>query len=378
MNDPEARVVRPSGRDLFHAPAGGPYLLAHGVGCLPRSARDHAERSLLAPWETDGGDAWPQWLGAIETFRSTLAHLFGGTASQWCPQPAVSAAISKIISGLDYLPGRNVILISEHAFPSVAYAMDGLSRLGFRVEMVTGDPSRLSTWERLGDPDIAVLVMMHVHSNNGLVSPVAELAAMARANGVFSIVDIAQSAGLLPVCVEGWGADAVVGTSVKWLSGGPGACFAWIAPDVTEQIAPVERGWFSHADPFEMDIRHFQFAPDARRLWGGTPSIAPFVIATAGLQAIAEIGVSAIRDHNLRLSGRLLDLMDGRLGDASALPSLGGTLCLRLGQQHEAALKAGGVRFDRRGPRLRLSFGIWNDEPDVDRVVDCLRSAAEN
>jgi selenocysteine lyase/cysteine desulfurase len=38
-------------------------------------------------------------------------------------------------------------------------------------------------------------------------------------------------------------------------------------------------------------------------------------------------------------------------------------------------LKAGGVRFDRRGTRLRLSFGIWNDEADVDRVADCLLSA---
>lgn len=364
-----------SWRHLFHVPVGGPYLLAHSVGCLPRSAREAADRALFTPWEADGGDAWPQWLGAIDGFRDALVNLFGGTLDQWCPQPGVSAAVSKIISGLECSPGRNVILISEYTFPSVAYALDGLSRLGFRVEMVAGDPSQLSTWRRLDDPDIAVVVPMHVHSNNGLVSPVAELAAIARANSVFSIADIAQSAGVLPISVHTWGVDAVVGTSVKWLVGGPGACFAWIAPHAFERIAPVQRGWFSHADPFEMDVRNFRFAPDARRLWGGTPSVAPIVIATAGLRIIAEIGVSTIRNHNLRMSGRLLDQMDGMLGDVDALPSLGGTLCVTLGQHHEEALKARGVRFDRRGERLRLSFGIWNDETDVDQVADCLRVA---
>lgn len=370
----EGKAAQTSFRHLFHVPTGGPYLLAHSVGCLPRTVRDNVEQAFLTPWATKAGEAWPQWLEAIDRFRVALVNLFGGKPEQWCPQPGVSAAISKIISGLKCPSGRNVILISEHAFPSVAYAVSGLSRLGFRMEIMAGDPSQLSTWRRVSDPDVAVVVMMHAHSNNGLVSPVSALAAEARTNDVFSITDIAQSGGILPVSVDMWGVDAVVGTSVKWLSGGPGACFAWIAPDVIECIAPIEQGWFSHANPFEMDIGHFEFAPDARRLWGGTPSVAPFAMATAGLQTIAGIGVSTIRDHNLRLSGRLLDRMDGLLGDAIALFSLGGTLCLPLDQRHEAALNAANARFDRRSERLRLSFGIWNDETDVDLVADCLRS----
>ncbi|MDE1918209.1 MAG: aminotransferase class V-fold PLP-dependent enzyme [Sphingomonadales bacterium] len=377
MTDPEPRkeTAVPSARHLFHLPVGGPYLLAHSVGCLPRAARDSADQAFFAPWETAGGEAWPQWLGAIDAFRSALVDLFGGELQQWCPQPGVSAAISRIISGLPCRARRNVILISEHAFPSVAYAVEGLARLGFRMELVTGDPSDLSRWRRLGDPDIAVAVMMHVHSNTGILSPVAELTAMAKAHGVFSIVDIAQSGGILPISVDAWDADAVVGTSVKWLSGGPGACFAWIAPDVTERIMPMERGWFSHVHPFEMDIHHFAFAPDARRLWGGTPSVAPFVIATVGLRTVAEVGVPAIRAHNLSLSGRLLARMGRDLPEIGPLARFGGTLCLALDEHHEAALRAGGVRFDRRGPRLRLSFGLWNDEADVDDVADCLRLA---
>ncbi len=361
-------------KSLFHVPPGGPYGLAHSVGCLPRSVRNEIETALLTPWQERGGDAWSHWIEAIGAFRSALVDLFGGDTAQWCPQPGVSAAIAKIIGGLKPPGGRNVILLSEHAFPSVAYALGGLSRLGFRVELVSGDPSQQATWARLRDPDIAAVVLMHVHSNNALVSPVEELAAIARTQGVVSIVDIAQSAGVLPLSVEHLGVDAAVGSSVKWLGGGPGAAFAWIAPDITRRIEPVERGWFSHGDPFAMDIHHFDFAPDARRLWGGTPSVAPFVIATAGLRTIAGIGVPAIRAHNLRLSAKLLERLAGRLGDPERLPKLGGTLCLPLTTDQEATLRDAGVRCDRRGDRVRLSFGAWNDEADVDQVADALRS----
>ena len=364
-----------SWRHLFHVPEGGPYLLAQSVGCLPQSVRAHLDSAFLAPWAAHGGDAWPQWLDAIDDFRGALVTLFGGEAHQWCPQPSVSTAIASIISGIEKVPGRDVILLSEHAFPSVAYALDGLSRLGFRVEIIGGDPPDLATWQRLRDPDIAATVIMHVHSNNGIVSPVAELAKLARANGVFSIVDIAQSAGVLPISIDAWDVNAIVGTSVKWLCGGPGACFAWIAPDDVARIMPVARGWFSHTNPFEMDIHHFEFAPDARRLWGGTPSVAPFVIATAGLQTITEIGVPTIREHNLRLSARLLAQLGGLVGDVRELDALGGTLCLQLDQRHEAALQSAGARFDRRGTYLRLSFGVWNDTAEVDRIAECLQSS---
>lgn len=361
--------------DAFHVPEGGPYLLAHSVGCLPKAVPQALQDGYLAAWAEGGGDAWPDWLGQIDRFRSAVASLLGGLPEHWCPQAGVSSAIARIVGGLEPEPGRNCILVSEHAFPSVVYALQGLSRVGLRVEIVPGDPRQLSSWFRLRDRDIAAMVLMHVHSNNGLVSPVAELADLARRNGVFTIVDIAQSGGILPIDVTAWGADAVVGSSVKWLAGGPGACFAWIAPDAVGRLFPIERGWFSHADPFAMDVRDFRFAPDARRLWGGTPVIAPFVMATAAIEVIAAIGIAAARAHNLHLATRLLEALDGALGDPDSLRHSGGTLCLSLGSEAEAALKAAGARFDRRGDRLRLSFGIWNDVADADCVAEALRSA---
>ncbi|MBY8829333.1 aminotransferase class V-fold PLP-dependent enzyme [Hephaestia mangrovi] len=353
-------------KSLFHVPAKGPYLLAHSVGCQPLGTQERLARDFLAPWRDTPDAVWQNWLDTITAFREALATLLGGDAADWCPQTSISGAISRFLSGIPVAPGRSVVLASHEAFPSVGFALAGLARLGLRLELIRGAPDRIDSWARLADPDVAAVVLTHVHSNSGRISPVAELAARARAHGVLTVVDIAQSAGILPIDVTAWPVDAVAGTSLKWLCGGPGGCFLWVSPTIAARIEPVERGWFSHRDPFEMDIEHFLFAPDARRFWGGTPSIAPYVSAREGLDLIGRIGVDAIRAHNLRLARRFLDAASGVAAPAAALEERGGTLCLELGAEAEAALAAAGVQCDRRGKILRLSFGAWNDEADAE------------
>jgi len=350
---------------------GAVYLLAHSAGCLPVATRAAVEEGFFAPWAGAAGDGWGQWLTEIDRFRAALAALLGGDAADWCPQPGVSAGIAKFLSGLDFADGRHVVLASAEAFPSVGFALEGLARLGLRLELVEGDPSMLANWQRIADPDVAAVVITHVHSNSGRVSPVAELGAEARAHGVISVVDVAQSAGILPIDIAQWPVDAVAGSALKWLCGGPGAGFLWVSPGLAGRVAPVDRGWFSHANPFEMDIRHFAFASDARAFWGGTPGILPYVTARTGIELITRIGVADILVHNRRLCARLAE----QLPWISPPEQRGGTLCLPLDAGAEAALVAAGVRCDRRDEVLRLSFAIWNDDADVDRVALALRAS---
>lgn len=197
----------------------------------------------------------------------------------------------------------------------------------------------------------------HVRAEPDLVDGIE--AGLARR--VIELISLSRKAG-----------DAVAGTSLKWLCGGAGGCFLWVSPERVMEVEPVERGWFSHLDPFEMDIGHFLFAPDARRFWGGTPVIAPYVSALEGLRVVREIGVETIREHNLRLQRGFLDALSGT-GIVVPVPGeCGGTLCLELGQTVEVALAAAGVQCDRRGAILRLSFGIWNDDADIATVAQAV------
>jgi kynureninase len=121
-----------------------------------------------------------------------------------------------------------------------------------------------------------------------------------------------------------------------------------------------------------MDIHSFKYANDARRFWGGTPSIAPFVAAAACLRHIRELGVEKIHAHNRRLIQAFRDALSPAWRARMPTWPIGGTLCIPLGQEFEpvtSALKAAGAQFDCRGDVIRMSFHACNVEDDALRIA---------
>lgn len=365
----------PDYRSRFHVPGPGPYALTHSAGCLPRSAFEALRTQYLEPWQQRGGDAWPEWLERIDGFRAALAALLGGAARDWCPQPNVSAALTRLLGGLPPAGrGRGVWLLHEDAFPSIGFVLQAARRHGHGLRLIPRDhdPGQADTWQRAIADDVRGVVLTHVHSNTGRITPVAAVAQHCRERGVLSIVDVAQSAGILPWRVETLQADAVIGSCIKWLCGGPGAGFLWLRPELCAQLDPVDVGWFSHADPFEFDIHHYEPAADARRFWGGTPDVAAFVIAAQSLRELQAIGVETILAHNRALIDALRDALPEPWRRVIRTDGHGGTLCLPGGADAAAIserLRALGVRHDRRAETLRISFHLCNDARDAERVA---------
>lgn len=346
------------------------------MGCLPVTAREALLSSFFQPWSQGGGDAWPHWLEAIARFKEALAALFGGRAAEYCPQTNVSSALSKLLPALPRPDAtRTVLLAAEDAFPSLGYVLKQNERLGFELKLIPkeADLSAVSTWEPLLNERVFAALLTHVHSNTGVASPVPEIAQLCSSRGIYSVVDVAQSAGILPVRVDRFSSDIMIGSCVKWLCGGPGAGFLWIRPSLLEALEPVDVGWFSHENPFEMDIHRFRYAADARRFWGGTPSITPFVIATEGLRLIERLTVESILEHNRSLASAFLKSLPETQRPRWPLSRSGGTLCLTMDEGIDAtvtALRQLGARFDTRGRLIRLSFHLCNSLDDAMSVAE--------
>ncbi len=349
----------------FHVPGPGPYLLAHSAGCLPRAAAAALLSEYVEPWAEHGGDAWPRWLGVIDRFRAALARLLGGRAADYSPQANLSGALARLLGAMPAPAAKRVWLLSEDAFPSLAFALRGARRLGFDFRIVPREhrPADVDTWADALTADVCGVLVMHAHSNTGVIAPVAEMARLCRERDVWCVVDVAQSAGILPVDVEAWGVDAVLGSSIKWLCGGPGAGFMWVRPERLAALQPSDIGWFSHARPFEFDIHSFEYAPDARRFWGGTPSIAPYVTAAKSIELLLEHGIAHIRAHNLQLQRAFMAALPDRWSARTTIEGHGGTICLPLAEdlaRVRDALAAAGIRVDFRGTTVRQSFHLYN------------------
>jgi kynureninase len=370
-------LLQPGIATRFHLPPGSVYLKSHSVGCQPRAAAPALQARLLDPWR-DTGEAWPDWLAAIDDWRAALGSLIGVEARDLCPATNVSAALSRYLSALGAATTRRTILLAPSAFPTIGYVAGGLAAAGWTARYLPADADVRdpASWSAALDDEVALVVAMHVSSNSGALTDIAAVAAAAKAAGARCVADCAQSIGIVPVTPAAWGADAVIGTSVKWLCGGPGAAWLWVAPHDRTHLDPMERGWWSHEDPFEMDIADFRYAPDARRWWGGTPDVAPFVLSTTGIAEIAAIGVEAIAAHNRMLQAMLRDALEAKT-HAWRWPAgdIGGTLCLDTGTDQPrvaAALAAHHIRADFRGTILRLSFHAYNGVADVERTVAAL------
>jgi kynureninase len=358
--------------NAFLTPGSGPYVLTHSVGCLPRAARGALEAGYLEPWARRGGNAWPDWLARIDDFRMALARLFGGEPADYCPQGNLSAGLAKLLSSLTPEPRRRVLLAAEESFPSLGFVLDRAARRGWQARFASHRPDDPDAWAAALTDDVRVVLVTHVHSNSGRVAPVAEIARLCKARDILCVVDVAQSAGILPLDFPALGVDVVLGSCVKWLCGGPGAGFLWVHPDLVARLEPDDVGWFSHEDPFEMDIHSFRYAPDARRFWGGTPSVAPYVVAAASLRVILELGVDSILAHNRRSIAAFGDALPAAWRARLPTWPIGGTLCIALGESQPeitAALSARGVQFDCRRDVVRLSFHACNTAAEAVEVA---------
>ncbi|MDG0969484.1 MAG: aminotransferase class V-fold PLP-dependent enzyme [Porticoccaceae bacterium] len=353
----------------------GIYLLSHSVGLPLKSSLAGARDAFWQPWLGADEHIWSQWLGQIEHFRDQLGLLLNSDSCNFCPQTTISSAVNKIIFSLSARSDKNIILMSEEDFPSVAYALQQACGLDYQVRYIPAgvDLNDMSIWDEYLTDDVALVLITQVQSNNGVQLPVDAITAIAAHRSIRSIVDIAQAIGILPIDIQTGSADFIVGSCVKWLSGGPGAAFLWVSPDIIEQCHPQNVGWFSHEDPFEFDIHNFRYAKDALRFWGGTPSVYPFCVASSNLEFVNSFGVAVLREHNVQLCQQIIDSLDqDELMSPAIANQRSGTLIVHFGKRHQQitnSLRREGIKFDSRSKGIRLSPHIYNTEDQISTLV---------
>lgn len=354
------------------------YLLSHSVGLLDPATPEHFQNAYFGVWANDPAHCWKHWLRQATEFRAAIAALLGSDFSQVCPQSNLSSGLTKILGGLPQTDQRRQLLLSEDAFPSMGFVAEHAKALGFDMRLIPRDQAIQDpdTWTRYLNNEVAVCLITHVHSNTGQRLPVEEITAACRAAGAISIVDVAQSLGVVPVEPAAWDCDYIVGSCVKWLCGGPGAGFLWASQEQISNAKPLDVGWFSHADPFEFDIKQFRYANDALRFWGGTPSIAPLVIATHAIQSLYARGLDTVCSHNQRLTQVIVDaLPPGARVSPAIAEDRGGTCVVHFGERQaefSSALLATGIKFDERDAGIRLSPHFYTEDDDITTLIEAM------
>jgi len=164
-----------------------------------------------------------------------------------------------------------------------------------------------------------VLAFPHVSNVLGIVNPVADLVALARAAGALTVMDACQSAPHLPLDLPALGVDLAVFSGHKML--GPyGVGGLYGRREVLEALPPFLTGG-SMITTVTLDGA--EYLPPPHRFEAGTQPVSQAVGLAAAVRYLDGLGMAAVHAHERLLETRMregLRDIDGirMLGDADA------------------------------------------------------------
>jgi selenocysteine lyase/cysteine desulfurase len=343
------------------------YVNSCSQGALSDAVRA-AYEEYLEGWDANGAE-WEFWVERAEAIRSRFAELLAVDADEVGLQTSVSAAVSALVSGIDFGGERNRIVLSENEFPAIGQIAHAQELRGAEVVHVEPEPE---AYAAAVDERTALVCSSFVSYRTGQVHDVGAIGAVAREHGALMLVDAYQGAGVLPLSARE-AADVVVGGTVKYLLASAGLAYIYVARDVWERV-PTQTGWFADEDIFEMQIARYRPHRSARRYDAGTPPVPNIYAGLAGIGLVLDAGVPAIRDHVAGLAERLVAGCADLNAQVVVPEGRGPLVCIRSTDAPALvrALADENVTASERDSSLRVSLHLYNVESDVDAVLAAL------
>ena len=243
--------------------------------------------------------------------------------------------------------------------------------------MRRGVEIRTAPFAELADavgPRTRLVACSHVSWVTGAVRPegLAELG-----DDVPVLLDGAQGVGAVPTDVEALGCAFYAGAGQKWLCGPVGTGMLWVAPQWRERLAPLGTTYINLADAGAgLDAVP---QPDARRHDAAAISAEIVAGAVAAHDVLAACGWEAVHARATSLAATLAQRL---VESGRTVAPRGSTTLVSWEDDDPAATRgrlaeAGVVVRDLPGtPYLRASVGAWNDERDLERLLEALDTPA--
>ena len=364
------------------------YLVSNSLGAMPRGVPERLAE-YVDEWAERGVRAWEHaWWGMAGGVGNEIAPLIGAEPGSVVMTGNVTLAQATVLSALDYPRERNRIVMTELDFPSVRYVYEHLAtRLGAEIVVVPAAADGISV-----DADAVVaaidertrlVCISHVLFRSAYIMDVAPIARRAHEVGALLSLDAFHAVGVLPVDVKALGADFLTGGVLKWLCGGPGGCFLYVAPSVQTTLEPSLTGWLAHEHPFAFEAE-MTYAPGIYRWLNGTPAVPAMYAAIEGPRIVRRAGIEAIRAKSKRQTTRLIELADARGYPVNAprdTERRGGTVAFDVPHAFEVSqyLLARDVLVDYRpNAGIRVAPHFYTRDDELDAVVATMDEALAN
>ncbi len=371
-----------SQKHLFDIPDDVTYLNCAYLSPQLRSVQSAGVEGVSrksSPWELMPEDFFTE----SEQCRSLFTEIMGANAENVAFIPSVSYGIAIAAANLELKPGEEIVVLEEQ-FPSNYYAWEEAAKnAGAKIITVSkiAEDCTESVLQAITSRT-AIVTIPNCHWTDGALINIQAVSDRCREFDAALVLDLSQSAGVIPIEIEAVRPDFIITVGYKWLLG-PYSFGYMFVNNKHLNGTPLEYNWMAreNSEDFSNLVNYRDtFQPGARKFDVGERS--NFVLmpmAMAALKQVSDWGVENICDT-------LYQLTDDMTNRALALGLSVRERALRaphiLGIQFQEGvpvkltegLKRENIYVSVRGNAMRIAPYLYNTKADIDRLFAVIRA----
>lgn len=327
-----------------------------------------------APWRTQS---------RLREAAGPVAAFLGSRPEDLVFVPNVTTGTNAVLRSVALELGDEIV-ISDLAYGAVTLAADAVARERHATVRTIEPPHPVRSRDAIVQsfasaltPRTRLVIVDHITAQTALVMPVAEIAALCRAQGIPVFVDGAHAPGALAVNIPALGVDYYSANLHKWAHAPRSCGILWARADRQENLRHPVSSWGT-GKGFR---REFE--------WQATADPTTYLSAPEGIALLQEWDFDAVRGYMHGLAWEAAQLLAARWETpfetprdmvgamvTVALPERAGTtvdeakrlrLVLLVEDRIEVQLHAWRGRL-----WTRISAQVYNDRSDIERLADAV------
>ena len=350
------------------------------VAPLPLPTREAVVRWARQAAE-EGDTVWPAWQKRVEETRALAARLLCADPAEVALVHSTSEGIGLVAEGYPWRDGDNVVTL-DNEFPSNQYPWLNLASRGVETRRVPTDRGRvdLDRLEEACDARTRIVSISWVGYLSGWRTDLNAVVEMAHRKGALLFVDAIQGLGVFPLDVRATPIDFLAADGHKWLLGPEGAGLFYLRREHLDLLRPIGLGWHSVVHASDYGRVELTLKPSAARYEGGSQNMVGFLGLAESLELLLAYGTEALGRRIVEITDlacRRLEAIGATIYSPRQGDHRSGIISFELPGSDALELKkrllAAGVVTSARGGKLRLAAHAYNNEADLDRLIEALK-----
>jgi len=324
-----------------------------------------------------------EWINKVKETRENVATMINAHPDEIAFTKNTSEGLNIISNGIDFNPGDNIVL-NELEHPNNVYCWKNLEEKGVEIRWVKARDGKvlLDDLKKVVDNSTRVVALAHVNYSPGSKNDLKSIANFCRKHDIYTVIDAVQAVGTINVNVKSLGVDMLCTSGHKALFVPHGVGILYIRREHIQDIRPmfVARSSMKQETSIEHDSVTYELniTSTAKRFEIGNYNYLGLTALNESVNFLMGIGMEKVEERIMELNSHLTkNLLKEGINVLSPVSGFSRSSIVSFYTDDTKALYEWllerNVITNFRRNTIRVSFGIYNNEKDIDSFIKLIK-----